>query len=180
MATTSDPLLHRVEPPHAQERWSFPEAGQPPIARTAAPLQTRRSLGARVLARAMVLGVAAVLILRTIGGWIAEPLTSSSNALPTWNVEIASTSASATLALAYSRESGVHLLRIPGNSAEYDRRVIPAKIVAGELHLLSLGLGQLDVRGRGPHGSPLASYSATARVITVFDHAAGTGVRTTW
>ncbi|MCC6245837.1 MAG: hypothetical protein IT353_23595 [Gemmatimonadaceae bacterium] len=58
--------------------------------------------------------------------------------------------------------------------------MIPAKIAAGDLHLLSLGLGRLDLRGRGPQGSPLKSYNATGRVITVFDHGDRTGVRTGW
>lgn len=139
----------------------------------------RRSIGARLLAQGVVIGVGALLALRMVGGWLAEPLATAAEAAPTWQVEVASTSRSSIIAFAYSRESGVHLLRIPGNGSAA-ARVIPARIAEGDLHVVSLGLGRLDVRGRAPVGSHLESYRATSRVVTVFDHTDGTGVRTGW
>lgn len=140
----------------------------------------RRSFGARFFAQGIVIGVAALLVLRMVGGWLAEPLATAAEAAPTWHVEVASTSRSSIIAFAYSRESGMHLLRIPGTGSTAARRVIPARIAEGDLHLVSLGLGQLEVRGRAPVGSPLESYSATSRAVTVFDHSDGTGVKTGW
>jgi hypothetical protein len=127
-----------------------------------------------------VISTATIAGLRLLGGWLAEPLAASDGAVPTWNVEVASTSVTSSLALAYSRESGIHVLRIPGANGAQANRVIPAKISAGELHLVSLGIGRLDVRGRGPRGSKLRTYEATARTVTVFDRADGAGVRTGW
>lgn len=180
MSVTSDPFLRPADPRPIRECWSFPEARQPLVAHASAGIPAPRPIGARILARALVLGAAGLLALRAIGGWIAEPLAPTSAAAPTWSVEVSSTSASSTLAFAYSRESGAHILRVPGRGADQNRRVIPAKIAAGDLHVISLGWGQLDVRGRGPRGSRLKSYSATARAVTVFDHPDGTGVRTAW
>jgi hypothetical protein len=60
------------------------------------------------------------------------------------------------------------------------QRVIPATTAAGELHVISLGWGPLDVRGRGPRTSRLKAYRATARAVTAFDNPDGTGVRTGW
>jgi hypothetical protein len=180
MSVSSDPFLRAADPRPMRERWSFPEIRQPLVARPDAALPTPRPLSARILARVLVIGATGLLALRMIGGWMAEPLSPSSAAAPTWSVEVSSTSSSSILAFAYSRESGAHLLRVPGHSAEENRRVIPAKIAAGELHLISLGWGQLDVRGRGPRGSALKAYSATGRAVTVFDRPDGTGVSTTW
>jgi hypothetical protein len=180
MSVTSDPFLRPADPRPFRERWSFSEDRQPLVARASSALPAPRPAGARIFARALVIGAAGLLALRAIGGWIAEPLAPATAAAPTWSVELSSTSSSSVLAFAYSRESGAHLLRVPGRVAEQNRRVIPAKIAAGDLHLISLGWGQLDVRGRGPRGSHLKSYSATARAVTVFDHPDGTGVRTAW
>lgn len=180
MTVTSDPFLRPADPRPVREPWSIPEARRPLVGRARADLPTPRPIGARILAQALVLGAAGLLALRAIGGWIAEPLAPASAAAPTWSVEVSSTSASSILAFAYSRESGAHLLRVPGRAADQHRRVIPAKIAAGDLHVISLGWGQLDVRGRGPRGSPLKSYSATARSVTVFDHPDRAGVRTVW
>jgi hypothetical protein len=180
MPSTSDPYLPRVDSRPKRPRWSFAEPQQPLTTQTGRHLPSPRPLGARIAARTLVIGLAVILGLRVIGSWIAEPLTSIAGTVPTWNVEVSSTSANSMLALAYSRESGIHVLRIPGSGADRDRRVIPAKIAAGDLHLVSLGLGQLDLRGRGPRGSQVKSYSATGRVATVFDRVDGTGVRTGW
>jgi hypothetical protein len=180
MTATSDPFLHRVDARPDRAQWSFAGARHSLASRADPRLPAPRSLGKRIMARAIVIGAAALVALRAIGGWVAEPLLPAATTTPVWNVEVANTSAHPTLALAYHRESGVHLLRIPGRGAADDRRVLPAKIAYGELHLMSLGWGQLDVRGRGPRGAVLKSYSATSRSITVFSHAQDTGVRTGW
>jgi hypothetical protein len=180
MSVTSDPFLRAADPRPLRERWSFITDRQPLVARANAVLPAPRPIAARILAKALVIGAAGLLALRAIGGWIAEPLAPDSAAAPTWNVEVSSTSTGSVLAFAYSRESGAHLLRVPGRNADRNRRVIPARIAAGDLHVISLGWGQLDVRGRGPRGSRLKSYSATARAVTVFDRPDGTGVRTAW
>jgi hypothetical protein len=84
----------------------------------------------RLLARTLAVSAAAVIGLRLIGDWLAEPLAPTDGAVPTWNVEVASTSATSSLALAYSRESGIHVLRTPGTNGGPANRVIPAKIAA--------------------------------------------------
>ena len=180
MSVISDPFLRPADPRAFRDRWSFSEHRRPLVARTRAVLPVPRPLGAPIAARALVIGAAGLLALRAFGGWIAEPLAPASAAAPMWSVEVSSTSSSSVLAFAYSRESGTHFLRVPGRDAEQHRRVIPAKIAVGDLHLISLGWGQLDVRGRGPRGSHLLAYGATARTVTVFDHPDGTGVRTAW
>lgn len=180
MSVTSDPFLRRADarPPH--QHWWFAQDRAVPSVRARQAVPTPRPVGARLLARALVIGAAGVLALRAIGGWLAEPLAPATAAAPTWSVEVSSTSSGSLLALAYSRESGAHLLRVPGRSAEQHPRVIPARIAAGDLHIVSLGWGRLDVRGRGPQGSRLQSYRATARAVTVFDRSDGTGVTTGW
>jgi hypothetical protein len=180
MTSISDPLLQRVDARTPREPWWTPRTRQQVAVHQDAALPAARTLGARIAARALLLTATALLGLRIVGGWIAEPLAPATSAMPTWNVELASTSTSSTLAFTYSCESGIHLLRIPGRGAEQDRRVIPAKLAAGDLHLVSLGLGSLDVRGKGPVGSPVVSYGATGRIVTVFAQPDASGVRTGW
>jgi hypothetical protein len=132
------------------------------------------------MARALVFGAASLIALRTIAFWVAPPLQPAAYTNPKWKVEVANSSEHATLALAYHRDQGLHLFRIPSSASADDRRVLPFEMSHGELYLVSLGWGQLDVRGRGPHGADLKSFTAIGRTVRVFSHAQGTGIRTGW
>lgn len=176
MSVNSDPRIHRVA--DVSPRPSLDQRAGVPVY-TPAGVPKERPLVARVFARTLVIGVAALLALRVVGGWLAEPLMPAVGVAPTWNVEVASSSRSSMLAFAYSQESGLHLLRIPGEGGA-EARVIPARLARGDLHLMSLGLGRLKVHAKGPPGSGVVSFDAESRTITAYQHPAATGVRIGW
>jgi hypothetical protein len=176
MNVTSDPFIHRVA--DAPSRPSLDGRDRAPV-RTRRGVPQERPIVARVMAKSLVLGAAALLALRIMGGWLAEPLAPIAGVAATWNVEVTSSASSSMLAFAYSEESGLHLLRIPGDGSA-EPRVIPARLARGELHLVSLGLGQLQVHAKGPPGSGVLSFDARSRTVTAFEHPKSTGVRTGW
>lgn len=179
MNFSSDPFLARPEVPR-RTSWSDPLARRAVAQRSPAGPPAVRPRLQRVLARGVVIVAAALLALRAVAGWLAEPLELSSVNAPTWHVEVTSSSTSSVLALAYSREAGIHVLRVPGMGNSDEPRVIPAQLARGELHLISLGLSGLRARADGPTGVPLKSWSAEARTITAYQHPSRTGVRTGW
>ncbi|MBY0492470.1 MAG: hypothetical protein K2R93_21725 [Gemmatimonadaceae bacterium] len=180
MTATSDPFLHRVDARPTRSPSAFPGARQPLAPHAEPLLPARRAFGARLMARAFVLSAASLIALRAIAGWVAQPLLPAGYTNPKWKVELTTTSAQPTVAVAFHREHGLHLYRIPGNASGDDRRILPFDMAHGELYLLSLGWGQLDVRGRGPRWAEIASFSAVGRTVRVFSHAMDTGIRTGW
>jgi hypothetical protein len=180
MSTASDPAM-RV----AQRRAAgvFTAANTREFAVAPNPHQTvARSLRQRVLAySAMVVGTSLV-GLRLIASVLAQPLDSVAAAsAPAWMVEVTTTSALPSTALVYGREVGFQLVQVPaGEGATSNRRVVPARIARGELHLLSLGLSSLRVHTVSPPGTPKMSFAARARVITLYQKREMTGVRAGW
>jgi hypothetical protein len=180
MTTSSDPLLTRVDIGRVRTRRTLSGVREHLAPRADSLLPAPRTLGARLMARAVVFGAASLIALRVVAGWVAPKLQPAAYTNPKWKVEVASTSEHETLALAYHRERGLHLYRIPASASADDRRVLPFDLSHGELYLVSLGWGQLDVRGRGPRGGKIESFTAVGRTVRVFSHAQDTGVRTGW
>lgn len=182
MGVASDPFLQRVKSrttARARAPWQDAHERAALMRDDAAALPTPRPTWQRVFARGVVIAGVALLALRAIGGWLAEPLTVPVANAPTWNVEMTSRSTSSTLALAYSRETGVHLLRVPGRGSN-EPRVIPARLARGELHMISLGLPGLHVQAAGAPNSGVLMIGADARMITMYQHKDASGIRPGW
>ena len=141
-----------------------------------------RSLRQRVLAYTALAVGTALVGLRLLASALSQPLDAvSTSAAPTWMVEVTTASAWPSTALVYGRDVGIQLLQIPaGKGVTSDKRVVPARLARGELHLISLGLSSLRVRGSCPPGAACASYTANAPVITLYESRNATGVRTGW
>lgn len=138
-----------------------------------------RSRAKRVLAYAAVtVGIVAV-ALSYITSRIATPLASTSGS-PTWNVEVTTTGSRPVTVIAYGREAGFHVVRVPADGSGDPARVIPARIADAELHLLSLGLSGLKVRTMSPEGTPRTVLDASSWTVTIFQTATHMGVRTGW
>jgi hypothetical protein len=180
MTATSDPFLNRVDTGHVRTPRPIAGVRQHLAPRAAPMLPAPRTLGARLMARAVVVGAASLIALRVVAGWVAPTLQPVAYTNPKWKVEVTNTSEHETLALAYHRERGLHLYRIPASASADDRRILPFDLSHGELYLVSLGWGQLDVRGRGPRGGEIKSFTAVGRTVRVFSHAQDTGIRTGW
>lgn len=181
MNVVSDPSLRSVSSKArgANAPWTDARERNALVGNDATALPAPRPTVQRLLARGVVVAGVALLGLRAIGGWLAEPLTEFVPNAPTWNVELTSRSTSSVLAFAYSRESGMHLLRVPGRGSQAPR-VIPAKLASGELHLVSLSFSGLHVSADGPPDSGVLKLSADARVITVYQDPGSSGVRAGW
>ena len=96
-------------------------------------------------------------------------------------VEVTTASAAPGTALVYGREVGFHLVQVPaGDGATSDRRVVPARLAKGELHIVSLGFHSLRVFAAAPKGAPPMTFSATSPIITAYQTPRATGVRTGW
>lgn len=114
-----------------------------------------------------------------IAGRIASPLATTSGS-PTWNVEVTTTGSRPVTVIAYGREAGFHVVRVPADGSGDPARVIPARIADAELHLLSLGLSGLKVRTMSPEGTPRTVLDASSWTVTIFQTATHMGVRTGW
>ena len=99
----------------------------------------------------------------------------------TWDLEISADGEQSVTALVYGTVSGVHLITVPGaNAAVTERRHLPIRPAAGEVHLVSLGWNGLSIRTDAPPGGLLISATARARSVTLYSNATGSGVRTGW
>ena len=145
------------------------------VARPRPPIQ-------RLLAYGTLAVVTTVVSLSTLASVLATPLDSpGSTPAPTWLVEMTTTGDRPVTALVYGREAGIHLVRVPAATAVSSvARIIPARLAKGELHMFSLGLSTLRVRTSSPGRPPHSGFMAESRVITAFQSASGTGVRTWW
>lgn len=178
MIADSDPALRRQTAPERAEWADHVARNLVAMAPAAIPVPRSRLQGA--MARGVVIVAAGLLALRAVAGWLAEPLVDASTAAPAWTVEVTSSSERSLLALAYGREAGFHIVRVPGMNASTDPRVIPARLARGELHLMSLGLSKLRAHSVAPRGLPASAWSAEARTITAFQRPDAMGVRTSW
>lgn len=182
MSVASDPFLTRVTSgitARTRAAWARGRERQAMVPEAASTLPAPRPVWQRAIARGVVLTSMALLALRAIGGWLAEPLTVPVANAPSWDVELTSRSTSSTLALAYSSETGVHLLRVPGRGSN-GPRVIPARLARGDLHLISLGMSGLHVAAAGPPNTGVVRITADAPVVTVYQHDDASGIRAGW
>jgi hypothetical protein len=64
-------------------------------------------------------------------------------------------------------DQGVQLVRVPPAAEGRDAaRLIPARLLKGDVHIVSRGLSSLLVEGSAPTGAPKMSWEATGRLIT--------------
>ena len=133
----------------------------------------------RVLAYALVSATGVYVALYSIATLLSTPLVTPSAASPAFPIEVTSTGGGPVTVLAYGREVGVHLLRVPSAASGDPARVIPARLADAELQVISLGWSSLSLRSTGPFG-PVVSLSAQARALTIYHTPALTGVRTGW
>jgi hypothetical protein len=110
---------------------------------------------------------------------IATPLVAPSAASAKFPIELTSTGDRSVTVLAYGREVGWHVLRVPSAASAGNARVIPAELADAELTLISIGGAGLNMRTIGPYG-PVESMSAEARVLTIYQSPRSTGVRSGW
>ena len=178
MTTISDPQLRRVERelfetglPGMERRHVERQSGRSPV---------RRHPFLRAAAYTAVSVAAVIVTLSAIATLLSAPLSGPEASSPSWSVELSSAGHRPVTVLAYGREAGIHLLRVPPASSPDQRRVVSARLAAGELHLLSLGLSSLRVRTSAPPGSGLIELGAEGRTVTIFQSQAGTGVRAGW
>lgn len=176
----SDPSLRAAERPHSQ---GFDAAHQAALSavRSPASISALRRVHRWWIYSALT-GVSALLGLRLLASVVAAPLDVPANgAAPAWQVEVTTNGSRPGVALAYGREVGIQLLRIPaGSGSASDARVVPARLARGELHLVTLSLTSLRVHAPGVPGSGVVALSAQAPMVTVFQKSSATGVRIGW
>ena len=176
MSIASDPSVRAAA--CAEGRQSHWNATLPQtVAET--PALASRSTHARATAY-LTLTVATVLVvLRVIASALAIPLEPVGGVVaPTWMIEVTTTGVTPTTALVYGRDVGIQLIQVPASvGTSSTARVVPAHLVRGEVHLLSLGLTSLRVHASSPHGAQRMSFQATSPVVTVFQTKGATGVR---
>lgn len=151
-----------------------------PLVRRAAHAPAPRPRAHRLLAYSVVAAAGVCVALYSLATLLATPLITPSSASATWSIEVAATGSRPLTVLAYGREVGLHLVRVPSESSGDPARLIPARLADAELHLISLGWSSLSVRTSGPLGSPVTSLSARSRAVTIFQTPERTGVRSGW
>ena len=174
----SDPSL-RSAPRAAPTSW-FAEMLRAPLVRRSAAAPAPRPPAHRVLAYCVVVAGGLCVALYSIATLLATPLVTPRSTAPAWSIEVASTGRSPVTVLAYGREVGLHVVRVPSELSGDPARVIPARLADAELHLFSLGWSSLSVRTTGPVGSPVKSLSAQSRAVTIYQTPERTGVRSGW
>lgn len=179
MSLVSDPSL-RAAARESDHRWDAAPRAVVTVAENAEETARTRRGRSRFVFGSLFL-VSAVLALRVLASVLAEPLEVVGAAAPTWQVQVSTNSNSPGIVLAYGPEVGVQLLRIPARDASAtDRRVIPARLARGELHLITLSRNSLHVEAPGAPGTGVVRLSASAPIITVFQSPTTSGVRTGW
>jgi hypothetical protein len=133
-------------------------------------LSRRRTVLRRIAGAALVLAVFAKVLWPVAG-------TLGTTDIGPWDVRITSGGRGSVVVLAYGREAGVHLMRVPAASqtSEVSAR-LSAQIGESPLYLISLGRTPLEVSAIAPKAD--ASWKARGRIIQAFKDARGTGVRT--
>lgn len=180
MSLVSDPSLRAAAREYDRRRDAAPRAA------VTAPETVKETARARRGRSRFVFGslfvVSALLALRVLASVLAQPLeVVGAAAAPIWQVQVSSNSNVPAIVLAYGKEVGVQLLRIPARDASAtDPRVIPARLARGELHLITLSLNSLHVEAPGAPGTGVVRLSASSPIITVFQSPTMAGVRTGW
>ena len=180
MSMVSDPSVRAA----SRLDWSTFDAaeGVLPVTRDSpsAVAETRR--GHRWWIYGSLALVTTLMTLRLLASALASPLDAvASGIVPVWQVEVTTNGDKPGIALAYGREVGIQLLRIPArDGGASEARVVPARLARGELHLITLSYNALQVRAPGAPGSGVVEFSATAPIITAFQTPQASGVRTGW
>ena len=174
----SDPSLKSASRPH-HTSW-FADLVRAPLARRPAAAPVPRPPRQRLVAYAMLAVGSLCITLYSFATLFASPLSTSSAGSAAWSVEVAATGDRPVTVLAFGREVGLHLVRVPSANSGDPARVIPARLADAELHLISLGWSPLSVRTAAPPGQPAMSLAAQSRTVTVFQTPDRTGVRNGW
>src|SRR5690606_20282965 len=136
----------------------------------------------RLIRRSLPLGIAAALVL--VAFWTDYQGSTSESRVATtapWEFELAADGLGPGLALALSREAGLHIVHVPAAgdpNAEPTR--LPVRLLEADLYLVSLGWSPLEMRTRAPSGADPMAFGATGRFIKAYHTAERTGVRTSW
>lgn len=136
------------------------------------PRRPKKNIFGWALAAAMLTYVA----LYGFATMISTPLVAPSAATAEFPIELTSTGDRTVTVLAYGREVGWHVLRVPSATSATSARVIPTHLADKELSLISIGGATLSMRTIGPYG-PVESMNAQARVLTIYQSPRSTGVR---
>ena len=130
----------------------------------------RRSVMRRIAGAGLVLAVLAKVL------WPAAGTLGTTEIGP-WDVRINSGGTRSVLVLAYGREAGLHLMRVPATSQTSGvSALLSAKVGESPLYLIALGRTPLEVSAVAPKAEQ--SWKARGRVIQAFKDARGAGVRT--
>ena len=181
MPVNSDPQLASLRA-STTDHWSS-EANRRFVQRAdaATPVIARNRDRWRLATGAALL-LAVVVGARSLLSILTSPLPASSvGSAAAWSIEITAAGSKPVTALIYGEEAGFHLVRVPAAAATRDEaRVIAARLGKGEVHMLSLGFSGLRAHAVAPAGAPKVSWHAEGHVITAYQRASGTGVRTSW
>jgi hypothetical protein len=135
----------------------------------------KRSRRRRVLGGLLVAALAIGALVKTV--WPVTGALGSTEVGP-WDVRINSGGARSVVVLAYGREAGLHLFRVPAASRQTPTSgLLSAKVGPSPLYLISLGRAPLEVSAVAPAPDHV-SWKARGRVIQAFKDNRGTGVRT--
>ena len=155
-----------------EDGWDIPSAA--PLA-TVGDRQTslvKRSRRRVVLTSVAVVGLllGALKVLWPVAG------TLGATEVGPWDVRINSGSTRSVVVVAYGREAGLHLMRVPASSGRVSSSaMLSARIGESPLYMISLGRAPLEVSSIAPN--PVQSWKARGRVIKAFKDDRGTGVR---
>ncbi|MEP6999865.1 MAG: hypothetical protein ABI969_05270 [bacterium] len=123
-------------------------------------------------------GLSAVAVLLA---WPVASETRANAGTGAWDLELAADGSEPVTALVFGEETGIHLMTLPPSSANAPAaRHLPVRVGVDDIHMISFGRAGLRVHTKSPPGGPPMSFSAQARVVTLFSNARGTGVRTGW
>jgi len=151
--------------------WDLPS--QAPLIRVAdqraglTKVSRRRKVLTRVAIAGMMLGVLAKVLWPVVGRL-------GTTEVGPWDVRINSGGSRSAVVLAYGRDAGLHLMRVPASSQISSQ--LSAKIGHRPLYLISLSRAPLEVSAIAPTSDQ--SWTARGRVIQAFKDKRGTGVRT--
>lgn len=180
MSMVSDPSVRAAERPI----WSGFEANASalPVAPDSPAALAAARRGHRWWIYGTLSVVSTLVTLRLLASVLAAPLeTVGAGPAAAWQVEVTTNGDRPGIALAYGREVGIQLLRIPaGTNSTSDARVVPARLAQGELHLITLSLNSLRVHAPGVPESGVGRLSATSPIISLFQTPDATGIRTGW
>ena len=133
----------------------------------------RRSRRRRVFVGAVIAALSIGALIKTV--WPEREALGSTEVGP-WDIRINSGGARSVVVLAYGREAGLHLVRVPSSQGSSPSGLLSAKVGPSALYLISLGRAPLEVSASAPSGQ--TRWKARGRVVKAFMDNRGTGVRT--